>query len=171
MYLDPPYLGCSGYYRHELTEERHRVLCRLFLRLPCPAALSGYWTDLYAAELSGCRSIGIPTTNRAGRRVEEILWMNYPEPRRYHDVRFIGGGRRGRERIRRRVATWSAGLLRMGPAERQAVFEACLAAAGSSDAGSGASDGDAAEINARPGADAESGGCARAGAETPPKRR
>lgn len=127
VYLDPPYLGCSGYYRHELSEAEHRGLCRLFKRLPCPAALSGYRSDLYAAELSDCRSIVIPTVNRAGVRVDEILWMNYDEPLRYHDTRFIGRDHRERERIRRRVQNWSRGMARMEPTERQAVFEACAA--------------------------------------------
>jgi len=138
VYLDPPYLGCSGYYKHELTEEQHRGLCRLFLRLPCPAALSGYRTDVYADELGDTRSTDIPTVNRAGRRVTETVWFNYPEPRRYHDTRFVGLGRRERERIRRRVRNWSAGLKRMPAAERQAVIEACAAASrviGSADEG------------------------------------
>ena len=76
----------------------------------------------------GIRSITIPTTNQARKRVNEILWMNYDKPQRYHDVRFIGSGRRERERIRRRTKTWSDGLMRMKPAERQAVFEACACA-------------------------------------------
>ena len=125
VYLDPPYLGCSGYYRHELTEYQHRDLCRVFRALPCPAALSGYWSGLYAAELHGCRSIQIPTVNRAGRRVTEWLWLNFPPPLRYHDVRFVGVNRRERERIRRRVKNWSRGLATLSPAERQAVWEAC----------------------------------------------
>lgn len=125
VYFDPPYLGCNGYYQHELTEDQHRVLCRLFRRLPCPAALSGYRTDVYVEELSDCRSIVIPTVNRAAKPVDEIVWLNFPKPLWYHDTRFIGSCRRQRERIRRRVKTWSAGLLRMAPAERQAVLEAC----------------------------------------------
>lgn len=127
VYLDPPYIGCDGYYRHRLTLADHRRLCRLFRCLPCPAALSGYDSDLYAEELAGCRTIRIPTTNRAGKRCTEVVWLNYAPPTRYHDTRFCGLGRRERERIRRRVKTWSAGLRRMPPAERQAVYEACAA--------------------------------------------
>lgn len=125
VYLDPPYVDCTGYYRHELTEDQHRDLCRVFRALPCPAALSGYCSSLYAAELHGCRSIQIPTVNRAGRRVTEWLWLNFPPPLRYHDVRFVGVNRRERERIRRRVKNWSRGLATLSPAERQAVWEAC----------------------------------------------
>ena len=127
VYLDPPYLGVRNYYKHNLTPDDHRRLCRLFLRLPCPAALSGYRSELYAEELRDTREIVIPTVNRAGARVDEIVWLNYEPPARYHDTRFVGLGRRERERIRRRVATWSAGLRRMPPAERQAVYEACAA--------------------------------------------
>jgi len=129
VYLDPPYLATigRGYYAHELTEEQHRVLCRLFLRLPCPAALSGYPSDVYAAELGDCRSIAMPTVNRAGKRCVEVLWMNFQPPSRYHDTRFVGISRRERERIRRRIRNWAAGLKRMPAAERQAIFEACAA--------------------------------------------
>jgi hypothetical protein len=127
VYLDPPYPGCSGYYRFDLTEERHRILCRLFRRLPCAAALSGYRSAVYDEELAGVRRIEIPTVNRAGRAVTEVLWMNYDPPRRHHDLRFTGADRRERERIRRRCRTWSDGLRRMKPAERQAVFDSCAA--------------------------------------------
>jgi len=128
VYLDPPYLGCSGYYKHELTEAEHRDLCQVFLALPCPAALSGYHSAAYAEELSGatCRLIEIPTVNRAGRKVTECLWLNFPPPARYHDVRFVGSGRRERERIRRRVRNWRDGLARLPVAERQAVLEALV---------------------------------------------
>jgi len=125
VYLDPPYLGVPSYYKHELTDAEHRDLCRLFRALPCPAALSGYFSPFYAFELDGCRSIQIPTVNRAGKRVTEWLWLNYDPPLRYHDVRFVGCGRRERERIRRRVKNWSRGLASLSPAERQAVWEAC----------------------------------------------
>lgn len=126
VYLDPPYLNCGEkYYDHWLTEEEHRVLCRLFLRLPCPAALSGYRSDVYDAELGGARAIDIPTVNRRGHRVTETVWFNYPEPTELHDTRYLGWDRRVRERIKRRVKNWSAGLARMPATERQAVWEAC----------------------------------------------
>jgi len=125
VYLDPPYMGRSRYYRFNFSEEEHRQLCRLFKVLPCPAILSGYWSRVYAEELNGIRSIRVPTVNRAGKRVEEVIWMNYPIPTRYHDVRFVGKERRERERIRRRAKTWANGLLKMKVNERQAIFEAC----------------------------------------------
>jgi len=125
VYLDPPYLGCRNYYKFGLTEAEHLELCRVFTALPCPASLSGYWTALYAEKLKGCRFIKIPTVNRRGKRVMEVLWMNYPPPARYHDTRFVGDCRRGRERIRRRVKNWRENMAEMQIAERQAVWEAC----------------------------------------------
>lgn len=130
VYLDPPYLGCSGYYRHELSEQQHVELCRLFMALPCPAAMSGYMTELHRAELRDARATHYHTTNRAGRKVTEYLWLNYEPPAWYHDVRYVGGGRRQRERIRRRRANWSSGLEHLSPPERQAILEACAAACG-----------------------------------------
>lgn len=127
VYLDPPYCGVPNYYRCPTwTEDDHRDVCRLFMALPCPAMLSGYPSDVYAAELGVSRTIKIPTTNRAGRRVVEWLWMNFDPPARYHDTRFLGVGRRQRERIRRRKKHWAAGLERMPAAERQAVLDAIL---------------------------------------------
>ena len=58
-----------------------------------------------------------------GARHFEVLWMNYDPPERYHDVRFVGSGRRDRERIRRRARNWKNGLQAMPPNERQAVLE------------------------------------------------
>ena len=129
VYLDPPYYQVPNYYKHGLSELEHGELLRLFHWLPCPAMLSGYWREYYADRLVGTRAAQIPTTNRAGRRVMEWVWFNFPKPAagRYHDVRYVGAGRRERERIRRRVKTWQAGLDRMPPQEQQAVWEAMRA--------------------------------------------
>lgn len=121
VYLDPPYFGCGHYYKAKVD---HEEVIDVFLSLPCPAMLSGYHSDFYAERLGGSRSIQIETVNRAGQRCTEWVWMNFDPPSRYHDVRFVGSGRRERERIKRRVATWSNGLEKMPTAERQAVFEA-----------------------------------------------
>lgn len=124
VYLDPPYMGFEDYYKFRAD---HSQVIDVFLALPCPAMLSGYESEYYADRLSDCRSIQIETVNRAGKRCTEWLWMNFPKPRRYHDTRFAGRGRRERERIRRRVKKWREGLERMPLLERQAVLEACAA--------------------------------------------
>lgn len=123
VYLDPPYLDVRNYYHDCLSEEDHRELCRLFCALPCPAALSGYHSEAYAAELHGVRFIEIPTVNRGGKACVEVLWCNYPPPVLLHDARFIGDSRRGRERIRRRVRNWRRNFRGMSSVEKQAVIE------------------------------------------------
>lgn len=123
VYLDPPYYLVRNYYKTPFAAADHVRLLNIFLALPCPAALSGYWTDLYRERLAGVRSIEIPTSNRAGKKCVEVLWLNYPPPLVVHDPRFFGNGRRERQRIARRGKTWSDGLDRMTPIERQFVFE------------------------------------------------
>lgn len=130
VYLDPPYLGCRNYYKHEFGEAQHRELCRLFRALPCPAALSGYASQTYAEELAGVRFIKIPTVNRAGKKCVEYLWLNYERPSVLHDARFVGRDRRERERIQRRVRNWREQFAKMPAEERQAIFEALAAVYG-----------------------------------------
>jgi hypothetical protein len=50
--------------------------------------------------------------------------MNYPEPAEPHDYRYVGGNKRQRERVARKVRTWSAGLRRLPALERQAIVSA-----------------------------------------------
>lgn len=123
VYLDPPYLMERNYYDHPFTAEQHIELCRIFCALPCPAALSGYHSEAYAAELHDVRFIETPMMTHGGKMVTEVLWMNYPPPALLHDARFIGEDRRGRERIRRRVRNWRRNFRGMASIEKQAVLE------------------------------------------------
>ena len=146
--FDPPYLGLQ-YYKQVFSAADHRKLCRLLLSLPCPAAICGYQSDVYDEELSTAidrgqvRTISMETVCRSGESRTEILWMNFPPPATYHDTRFAGIDRRERERIKRRIRNWSRGLARMPTIERQAIFEACQAAADTINL--------AAEVHAAPG--------------------
>lgn len=135
VYLDPPYLINRNYYANEFSPAMHLALLAVFKALPCPALLSGYKTPMYDDALPCYPRVSIPTVNRRGKRINEIVWMNYPPPSVLHDVRFIGGNRRQRERIRRRVTNWRASFLQLAPLERQAMLEALAAA--SSDAAGG----------------------------------
>ena len=86
--------------------------------------ISGYWSQLYADLLAGWRTHRIPTVNRAGRRVTEWLWMNYPEPFALHDTRFVGRNFTDRQRIKRKAARWLRMLRAMPTWERAAVIDA-----------------------------------------------
>lgn len=127
VYLDPPYLISSRrsphrLYRHEMTEAQHAELLGVAVRIPCPVAISGYWSPLYAEALQHWRTITFTANTRGGRPAREYLWMNYPAPAELHDYRHLGNEKRERERITRKVRTWSAGLLRLPRLERQAIL-------------------------------------------------
>lgn len=130
VYLDPPYLfevrgsGARGLYAHEFgTVAQHRELLDLVLSLPIAmAAVSGYNHPLYELRLAGWRRIEFPAVTRGGTVATEVLWMNYPEPDRLHDYRFLGANFRERERLRRQQARWRAKLARMPRLERLALL-------------------------------------------------
>ena len=129
VYCDPPYVmsarSCQRpYYVHEFTEADHKRLLDVLASLPCAVILSGYWSQLYADRLQGWRTVTFTTANRAGARVTEWLWMNYPEPFEFHDTRFMGRNFRERERIKRKKLRWVGFIKRMGTFERAAILDA-----------------------------------------------
>lgn len=130
VYIDAPYLMASRrtkrlIYRCEMTtEEDHDRLLVTATALPCQVMISHYPHPLYEARLASWRSFTFTSQTRGGKPATEKVWCNYPEPEELHDARFVGGNKRVRERIRRRVRNWTAGLARMLPDERQAVLDA-----------------------------------------------
>ena len=130
VYCDPPYLmetrsSQREIYRHELhADEEHRALLSLLKTIPAAIAISGYWSELYAQELTGWRMISFQTVTRGGKLATEWLWMNYPEPMELHDYRYLGSNFRERERIKRKQKRWHARLERMPSVERYALLSA-----------------------------------------------
>lgn len=129
IYADPPYLPSTrrsnrAIYKHEYTEEQHIELLHLFINLPCNVMISGYCSDLYTKYLKSWRHMSFVTRTRSGDNATESLWMNYPEPEKLHDYRFIGDSFRERERIRRRIERWKERLETMPPQERNALLYA-----------------------------------------------
>lgn len=132
VYLDPPYLrstrrSARDLYAHELDDDDHRRLLATARGLPAAVQVSGYWSPLYAEALADWRLLRFPSQTRAGT-AEECLWMNYPPPAALHDYRYLGADFRQRERIKRKVRRWSAGLARLPELERQAVLSGLLEA-------------------------------------------
>ena len=129
VYCDPPYLMSTRrskgrLYAHELSDERHIELLATLQKLPCLVMISHYPCELYDQALAGWRSFTFGAQTRGGARATEKVWCNYPPPAELHDPRYIGLNKRQRERVRRRVRNWTAGLARMHPLERQAVLDA-----------------------------------------------
>lgn len=133
IYADPPYLtrSCARrYYKKELmTVAEHERLLTLLQALPCMVMISGYQNDLYSMRL--CRPTWSVSTfwtvNRRGKRVQEFCWMNFPPPNLLHDTQFIGTDFTDRQRIKRKVARWTAKFSAMPAAERQAMLNRLLA--------------------------------------------
>ncbi len=129
VYVDPPYLRSTrrtarSIYAFEYTQEQHKVLLKVLVRLPCSVMVSGYWSDLYASRLEGWRTMTYAVRTRSGEIAEEWVWMNYPEPEALHDYRYLGEDFRERERIRRRISRWKTRLESLPPLERKAILMA-----------------------------------------------
>jgi len=128
VYLDPPYLietrrNGKRIYRHEMSFDDHVRLLEIIRGLDCMVAISGYWSGLYADMLHDWRMDSWTARTRQGVTTER-LWMNYPEPTRLHDYRYLGDTYRERDRIKRKKARWVAKLQRMQPRERYALLAA-----------------------------------------------
>lgn len=129
VYADPPYVMASrrggAIYRHEYTDDDHLTLLDVLTQLPCAVMISGYPSELYdSSPVRGWRTVDCKTMTRGGVATERI-WMNYPAPAELHDLRFLGGNFRERERIKRKKARWQAKLGKLDPLERAAIME-CL---------------------------------------------
>ena len=128
IYADPPYLLESRKsnrkrYRHEMSIEDHKRLLSILSRLPFNVAISCYENILYTQYLPGWRKITFQAATRRGNATE-VLYMNYPEPERLHDYKFIGSDFRERERIRQKVKRHVNGLLKLPVHERNAIIDA-----------------------------------------------
>ena len=131
VYCDPPYLMSTRrsrgrVYRYELSDDRHRQLLAVLVRLPCNVLLSGYPSEMYDLALSAWRVVTYRTMTRGGRLATECLWCNFPAPAVLHDYRYLGRDYRERERIRRKEARWVARLSQMPVLERRAVESALM---------------------------------------------
>jgi hypothetical protein len=128
IYCDPPYLPetltSRDRYPYTLENRDHRRLLRLLTALPVPAAVSGYWSPLYAGWLSahGWRMVSFGAVTRGGWKAQECLWCNYPEPTALHDYRYLGSDYRQRENFKRQQKRWAAKLARMSRLQRQALL-------------------------------------------------
>ena len=128
VYCDPPYLihtrlSRKIIYKHEMTIHQHTRLLRNLLNIDCMVAISGYPAPLYAHHLASWRSFEYQQVTRSGKTVTEVLWMNYPEPTHLHDYNFLGRNYRERERIKKKIARWTAKLKSLPSLEREAIME------------------------------------------------
>ncbi|PTT21664.1 SAM-dependent methyltransferase [Acidovorax sp. HMWF029] len=140
FYLDPPYLHSTrkdlSLYKFELDDAAHLHLVASVLPALSAAgarwALSGYRSAMYdeAAASSGWHRLDFTAMTRRGPATES-LWTNYePSTIVPHDLRYIGGSFRERERIKRKASRWVAKILAMPDLERQFILASLAGADG-----------------------------------------
>lgn len=128
FFCDPPYVlskrSSGRIYEFEMSDADHLRCTSTLTRLDATryhVMICGYESDLYAS-LESWNAIAHRVPTRGGLQ-DEMIWMNYERPVFLHDYRFIGDGRRSRERIRRRQINWREQLLAMSQQERSAMLE------------------------------------------------
>lgn len=127
VYADPPYLMGTRrqqrpLYDYEYSDQDHARLLAALRRLPCPVAVSGYYSELYMDLLPGWHTYTFTSQTRAGTTAEEWVWMNYPPPDALHQYDHLGDDYRERERIKRKKTRWVNKLQKMDRLERQAIL-------------------------------------------------
>lgn len=128
VYADPPYLMSTRrqhrhIYRYELASiEQHEKLLDILVSLPCKVMISGYWSELYAARLVTWHTETFMAVTRGGSMAQEWLWMNYQQPTRLHDYRYLGDDFRERERIKRKANRWAKNFKKLPILERRAIM-------------------------------------------------
>lgn len=133
IYADPPYVLSTRngrrYYEYEMSDADHVRLLRALLTVGCRVILSGYASELYAAEgfgmfhtLPGWSCETFTAYTRSHRPATECLWFNYPRPETLHDLSHVGENFRERWRIEKRRRRWRARLAKMPALERESLF-------------------------------------------------
>lgn len=132
IYADPPYLlstrTSSKRYRHELTEDDHKLLLLRLMLSPAQVIISGYPSPLYDQLLSGWQTLEFQSMTRGGVRTER-LWFNF-KPSAVHWTTHAGSTFGDRQRIKRKAERWAKNYAELPPGERLAVLAALLSVDG-----------------------------------------
>lgn len=108
LYLDPPYPECSRrngrkYYKYEMLDNKaHITFLTLCKTIDANIMISTRENDLYDEHLPGWRKKVFNTVDRVGP-VQEVIYMNYPEPNQLHQYDYVGEDFTDRQRIKRKL--------------------------------------------------------------------
>lgn len=127
VFADPPYINETlsngrGLYRHNFTWAQHIELLETLQRTDAMVMLCSLPNLLYENRLTGWRTMQYSNMTRTGPQIEQV-WMNYPEPKRLHDYRYLGDDLRERERIKRMQANRLRLLNELPVLERMALLD------------------------------------------------
>lgn len=128
VYCDPPYVQetrkTGKIYRFEYTEKQHIQLLECITKLECMVIISGYYSELYATELSDWNCKIFQAQTRGGSPATEYAWFNFAEPVFLHDPQYIGRDYRERERIKKKANRWVNRFQTLPLLEKQAIMAA-----------------------------------------------
>lgn len=129
IYLDPPYIKKSrksenDVYPFEMDDISHVQILDIISDInKQKIAISCYENDLYKKKLKDWNCIKFNSTTRHGTATE-FLYMNYENPEKLHDYRYLGIDFRERERIKNKILRHVARLKRLPVLERNAILNA-----------------------------------------------
>lgn len=128
IYLDPPYpydvrSSDRPLYNVEMGHwDQHKELLELVLECDCMIMISSYWSEMYSSMLDGWETFTYQSRTRGGGTATEWVWMNYSQPERLHDYRYLGDTFTQRQQIKRKKNRHVQKFLKMDPLERSALL-------------------------------------------------
>ena len=128
FYLDPPYpvsvrSSKKNLYRAEMkSRKKHEFFLQCWSDVESHVMIFSYRNPLYDEILKGWNVVEFDSMTRGGIR-REAIYMNYNiEDYPLHDYRYLGEGRRERERIREKVKGYKKRIKRLPRREREAIL-------------------------------------------------
>ena len=109
-------------YKYELTEDDHIQILQFIKKIECKVAISCYPNSLYGDQLKYWRKIEYQSQTRGGPRTE-ILYMNYRQPTKLHDYRFLGDDYKERESIKKKLKSLKRKISKLPPQQFNAIKE------------------------------------------------
>lgn len=133
LYLDPPYpketrSTNKQIYLFDSTPELHKSILSGIIKVNYNCMISTYPNKLYKDVLGSDPDWYLyeyESTTRGSVKTEQ-LWMNYPQPTELHDYQYLGKDCWDRQRIKRKINTKIATLLKLPVLERQAIIQGVL---------------------------------------------
>ena len=129
VYCDPPYIisersSKQSKYKHELTDEQHRIFLDKIKKLYCRVVISHYECSTYDDALLryGWSKVVVPVSYRGTVR-NEALYYNFPFEITRHESTRAGVDKTDRQRIKRKATRWYNKFIELPEYEQQAIIE------------------------------------------------
>lgn len=126
IFADPPYHHSTRpnntqIYTHEMTHEQHVQFLQECLRLNCMCMIVHPVCELYDTMLKDWRKVIVKVRYHRKTSIE-CLYMNYPEPTILQDYSYLGKDSWDRQRIAKRVVSFTEKFKKMPVLERNKII-------------------------------------------------